>query len=209
MKTCALRPGAVMVYHRSKLLSFFPGIIPHACLPYYPVSEQMDFIHVHDFSRALVLAATALAERPSEVGGQVFFTTKGFTLYQTELIHGLTRRLGWWNIRVPTLLQSLLIGISKAVTAAMPALGLHPPGVPLHNSISYSLIRQTFNNNKARTTLGFQPVIDQEQAFDLICNAWLQDHGRLASTLYPAIPVLLFASPFLLAMRMRRGSSSI
>merc|ERR1712039_15928 len=74
--TCALRAGGILVYSPKTILSTWPVALRGA-MPYFPKSEPLDFMHIDDLTRVMVLAAQGLSERPAEIGGEAFFVTKG------------------------------------------------------------------------------------------------------------------------------------
>jgi len=181
-----------------------PGFCVYVC-----GCQPIDFIHVEDLCRAMVLAAQALNNPSSKVAGEAFFLTKGFSLSNKDLAQRIAGYIGWWVVPLPKWGQFVATSAMELIRILKPFVGLEVPGVREQWMLVMPLYQQTFDNTKAQKMLGYKPKLTVEDAFSRIGDEWLRKQGRFMATVYPAIPVvgLLFilCSVLYMAARVMRN----
>jgi nucleoside-diphosphate-sugar epimerase len=158
LKTCSIRAGSILIDWDDYIFSGARGFVPGVM--FCPASaEAIDFIDCSDLSRALLLAAQALAEKPEGVAGETFFVTKGDTgneIDTRQLMEFLAGRLGWKVVIVPDFVQNIAVRAAFIAHKLKRALGCRVQGVPYHLFYTYHRYHKTFDNSKVRRTLGFK-----------------------------------------------------
>jgi len=172
LRTCSLRAGGVLLSPTDfSFRNFFlvDGIVAN------PIGMKLiDFIDGRDLARALVLAAKGLEEKPAEVGGQVFFTTKGVAMKGGEISKIASKVLGWWILPVPNALVWIGWFFAALLYHVKLFFGLRVSGVPPHWFIRKGFIQQTFDNTKAKNVLGYEPKVQMEECITRICKLYMK-----------------------------------
>jgi nucleoside-diphosphate-sugar epimerase len=172
MRTCSLRAGGVLLSPTDfsfRNLFLVDGIIAN------PIGMRpIDFIDGRDLARALVLAAKGLEQKPAEVGGQVFFTTKGGAMCGGDIADIAVKALGWWNLPVPNALVWIAWFFAGLLYHIKRLFCLRVSGVPPHWFMRKGFIQKTFDNTKAKNVLGYEPKVGMEECVIRICKLYLK-----------------------------------
>mmetsp|Transcript_9131 Transcript_9131/g.20331 ORF Transcript_9131/g.20331 Transcript_9131/m.20331 type:complete len:386 (+) Transcript_9131:72-1229(+) len=159
LRTCAVRPCAIICSPRDNIFGNSLGILPGVIFAPASPNPPIDFIDADDLARALVSAGEGLLKRPDVVGGQAFFVTKGEILSARQALALSAELLGWVFIPIPESVHNAVLLCLQAVHVCRKACGLPVKGVPDHIFWTFNRLQQTFDNSKAREILGFKSEI--------------------------------------------------
>jgi len=175
VRTCSIRAGGVLLGPRDFLFSNVWPIIPGVFI--VPLGKPVDWIDGRDVSRAMLLAAQALQERPRDVEGQAFWVT-GIPVQPGEVARITAGLLRYPFVPLPMIFAAGLCFALRVAYYAMRLLGCRVPGVRPDQIVSAAFYQKTFDNSKVRKALGFEAKFSLEESCSRVVDLYLQENGR-------------------------------
>ena len=172
LRTCALRAGGIIASPNDITVRTWLMAAPLRVI-ILPDMARIDMVYAPDLCRAMLLAASNLAEGGA-AAGQVFNVTRtrdDAIPKVEELARELARQLGWRYVTVPYVLHMGFIFFMWLLLLVKRLLGMEVPATPPH--IFYGKIPfmdQTFDNSKARSLLGYEPQWSWREMFAQIAR---------------------------------------
>lgn len=171
---CALRFGGILLGPRDFFFDYIWPAIPGLIL--VPMGSIVDWMDGRDVSRALLMAAQGLAEKPAEIAGQSYWCT-GIRLRPGELAQITARCLEFPFMRLPMDLLPVVCWVWYLWYYIRAAVGIQVPGVREDQIFAAAFTQKTFDNSKVRKDLGFETKVALEDSCSRIVDLWLAENG--------------------------------
>lgn len=203
LRTCALRPGGVLLSPNDftfRNLIVIPGImfVPMDC-------KKVDMIDGRDVCCGMLLGAKALVTKKEEAAGKPFWLSKGEGIAGEYMAKVCAECLGWTIVPIPLFVVRLTICFYWLQFLGKKALGLQVPGFPPHLFMRVCLVEQTFDTGKARRVLGYESKVTIKESCERICKLYLQENPDPTAALWrglgAAAALLVAAAGLILALR--------
>eukprot|EP00932_Pfiesteria_piscicida_P009844 SRR837773.2065.p1 GENE.SRR837773.2065~~SRR837773.2065.p1 ORF type:complete len:389 (-),score=143.62 SRR837773.2065:3-1016(-) len=172
VRACSLRFGGVLLGPRDFFFDYVWPTIPG--LIFVPMGNPVDWMDGRDVSRALLMAAQGLAERPKEVDGEAFFCT-GTSMSPGQLAQITARHLQYPFLKLPMAVLPVVMLAVYCRYQLRRALGLSVPGVREDQIFGAAQIQKTFDNSKVRRVLGFEAKVSMEDAVSRVVGLYLKE----------------------------------
>ncbi|XP_065826747.1 short-chain dehydrogenase/reductase family 42E member 1-like [Oscarella lobularis] len=161
LHTCALRPAGIYGEGERRHLPRVVRNLERGLFAFTHGSDDslVEFVHVDNLAQAHVLAAKALDENPSTVGGQPYFISDGCPVNNFEFFRPLIEGLGFKypTIKLPLHLVYFFAFLTEMVHAVLSRCGYNFQPLLTRAEVYKTGVTHYFSIDKAKRELGYKP----------------------------------------------------